>query len=62
MLVEIPKRLNNCREHEEILWLEIMSQMDAHGRSVRLARLSNDFGISMKPILQKLKYFFGWST
>jgi hypothetical protein len=59
MLVEIPKRLNNCREHEEIPSLEIMSQMKVHGRSVRLARPSNDFGISMKPILQKVKYFLG---
>ena len=39
-----------------------MSQMNSHGRSVRLARSSNDFGISMKPILQKVKYFLGGSA
>jgi hypothetical protein len=62
MLVEVPKRLNNRREHDEIPWLEIIPQMNAHSRSVRLAKPCNDFGISMKPILQKVKYFFGGSA
>ena len=51
VFVEIPERLDNCREHEEVLWLQIMAQLGIESAPewVWLLRPANDSAVSVKP-------------